>query len=297
MIVNEENFEQYLLRYCEGTLSSRERADVERALAAHPEWSELVELYKDSPRLPSADPAPYAHWERLVDGGGRRRKVLLWWPSVAAAACVALVVGLLLRSHQSEIQVASTTHLQPPLPAVTTVETPDEPQVTAPDEAPKPVSVQRAAQKTPRSTTQVAIDNKNADNTSLRFAERETLQSSSQPVVAVAMQKEPEMAQPAERIGGDKNAVVATPVKQEPFYTDQLITYLDDGDNSAVVSSQSDGPSSGIINQFASLVGMGVRLVNRTGEQHNECVERFYRKENRDAENKKITQTLIAALF
>ena len=69
MKLNEENIELYLFRYKEGLLDATETAEVERALASHPEWQELADLYDPELTLPAGATMPYADIDSLRDGG------------------------------------------------------------------------------------------------------------------------------------------------------------------------------------------------------------------------------------
>lgn len=96
MRIDDNNYESCLFRYCEGMLDERERADVEAALALHPEWQELVDQYKAAPRLSSAAPVAYPNAASLRDGGPRsvrRKRLIPIWISSAVAACLLLAVG------------------------------------------------------------------------------------------------------------------------------------------------------------------------------------------------------------
>ena len=54
MKLNEENIELYLFRYKEGLLDATETAEIERALASHPERQELADLYDPAGRRHNA---------------------------------------------------------------------------------------------------------------------------------------------------------------------------------------------------------------------------------------------------
>lgn len=99
-MINEENIELMLFRYCEGMLSDAERDEMEQALASHAEWRALVEDYNAAPALPAAKPAPAATADALRDGGNQRRVIPLWLRgAVAASVLLAVAMTLLFGSH------------------------------------------------------------------------------------------------------------------------------------------------------------------------------------------------------
>ena len=113
MSLNEKNIEIYLFRYKEGLLDAAEAAEVERALATHPEWQEMADLYDPELTLPAGATMPYANADSLRDGGPKagqtpvkislrdeepkHRRVMPLWMSVAAAACLLLFVTTLIK--------------------------------------------------------------------------------------------------------------------------------------------------------------------------------------------------------
>ncbi len=113
MKLNEENIELYLFRYKEGLLDATETAEVERALASHPEWQELADLYDPELTLPAGATMPYADIDSLRDGGPKahnevtpiklrdndapRRRIVPFWTAFAAAACLLLFVTTIVR--------------------------------------------------------------------------------------------------------------------------------------------------------------------------------------------------------
>lgn len=100
MNLNEDNIELYLFRYKEGLLDAAENAEVERALATHPEWQELADLYDPELTLPAGATIPYADVESLRNGGPKAKKqarVIPMWTKIAAAACLLLFATTLIR--------------------------------------------------------------------------------------------------------------------------------------------------------------------------------------------------------
>ncbi|MBO7489795.1 MAG: hypothetical protein J6T88_05905 [Bacteroidales bacterium] len=100
MNLNEDNIELYLFRYKEGLLDAAENAEVERALATHPEWQELADLYDPELTLPAGATIPYADVESLRNGGPKVKKqarVIPMWTKIAAAACLLLFATTLIR--------------------------------------------------------------------------------------------------------------------------------------------------------------------------------------------------------
>lgn len=100
MTLNNENIELCLFRYKEGLLNAAETAEVERALATHPEWRELADLYDPELTLPAGATMPYADAESLRDGGPKAKKqarIIPMWTKIAAAACLLLFVTTIVR--------------------------------------------------------------------------------------------------------------------------------------------------------------------------------------------------------
>lgn len=113
-MINDDNIELYLFRYKEGLLDEAETAEVEKALASHPDWQELADLYDPELTLPSGATMPYAGFESLRDGGPKvatrerkpivlrdattqRRRLMPLWTTVAAAACLLLFVTTIVK--------------------------------------------------------------------------------------------------------------------------------------------------------------------------------------------------------
>lgn len=113
-MINDNNIELYLFRYKEGLLDAAETAEVEKALASHPDWQELADLYDPELTLPSGATMPYAGYESLRDGGPKaatrerkpivlrdattqRRRLMPLWTTVAAAACLLLFVTTIVK--------------------------------------------------------------------------------------------------------------------------------------------------------------------------------------------------------
>lgn len=113
-MINDNNIELYLFRYKEGLLDEAETAEVEKALASHPDWQELADLYDPELTLPSGATMPYAGYESLRDGGPKvatrerkpivlrdattqRRRLMPLWTTVAAAACLLLFVTTIVK--------------------------------------------------------------------------------------------------------------------------------------------------------------------------------------------------------
>ena len=113
-MINDNNIELYLFRYKEGLLDAAETAEVEKALASHPDWQELADLYDPELTLPSGATKPYAGYESLRDGGPKaatkerkpivlrdattqRHRLMPLWTTVAAAACLLLFVTTIVK--------------------------------------------------------------------------------------------------------------------------------------------------------------------------------------------------------
>jgi len=118
-MINENNIELILFRYKEGLLDAAETAEVEKALASHPDWQELADLYDPDLTLPSGATMPYADFASLRDGGPKaatrerkpivlhdatlqRRRLMPLWTTVAAAACLLLFVTTIVRFVDSD---------------------------------------------------------------------------------------------------------------------------------------------------------------------------------------------------
>lgn len=104
-MIDNENIELYLFRYKEGLLDPADVAEVERALAAHPEWQELANLYDPELKLPAGVTIPYDDAELLRDGGPkavRCRKIIPLWMVSAVAACLLFAVGVGVLHTMSE---------------------------------------------------------------------------------------------------------------------------------------------------------------------------------------------------
>lgn len=89
--IDNNNYEQWLLRYAEGELTDDERKTVDAWLAEHPEAAEELALYAEAPRLERDESVKYA--------GALHHSTPLWpsvlrW-SVAAAVVAALTVSVL----------------------------------------------------------------------------------------------------------------------------------------------------------------------------------------------------------
>ncbi len=290
--MDKENFELYLLRYCEGTLTERERADVERSLAENPEWRELVAFYQDSPRLSSAEPAPYARRERLVDGGMRRRRMLVLWPSVAAAACVVLVAGSMLwHFHSPEPTVAQADE------AVVPVQVP----VLANDEEKAPPAMVAAVDAMPRQQVRPAgrqevspADDEVAEPEAVSVEDLIPVFSHETELVAENNDAASEDAgEPMEEIINSQEAVSP----QEAVVTNQLITYIDDAPDGVEQLTRPYDIWAVRARSVASIVRRGSRAVRRSREHYQEQLDQFYGEENLDAENRMLARNLIGALF
>jgi len=296
MKLNDENFELYLLRYCEGTLPDQERADVERSLADHPEWRELVELYNASPRLSSAEPAPYAHRERLVDGGTRRRKMLWLWPSVAAAACVALVVGtLLFHTPTAGMSVAKVADVAIPIQPEMV---PEEEAAMQPASAATIVDQPTRQHQSPNTYRRHEATAVVAANNPLPAVDAiEELIPISAPEVAVLAQKEPSLPEPVKQVQED--AILLQQEVQQPvsLFSDQLITYVDEAPDSVDQLSHPYDMWASRARSVMSIVRMGSHVVSRSRERYYERLDQFYSEENLDAEHRMITRNLIASIF
>ena len=87
-IINNNNYELWLVRYADGDLTAAERAAVEQWLEGHPEAAEELKLYSEAPRLERDESV---HYTAAVPG-----RVQPLWPAVlrwsAAAAVVAALV-------------------------------------------------------------------------------------------------------------------------------------------------------------------------------------------------------------
>lgn len=110
-MITSENIELFLFRYKEGLLTPDERVEVEQALASHPEWQEMADLYEPEMKLPAGATMPFEDWKSLRDGGPKARKtiaigsalghekrrVVPMWLSFAAAACLLLFITSIVR--------------------------------------------------------------------------------------------------------------------------------------------------------------------------------------------------------
>ena len=110
MNLNDENIELYLFQYKEGMLDAGEAAEVERAIAEHPEWKEMADLYDPDFRLPAGATMPYDDFESLRDGGPRveagkpiklgeavRLRSIPIWKTVGVAASLLLFVTIFVK--------------------------------------------------------------------------------------------------------------------------------------------------------------------------------------------------------
>ena len=144
-MINDNNIELYLFRYKEGLLDAAETAEVEKALASHPDWQELADLYDPELTLPSGATMPYAGFESLRDGGPKaatrerkpivlrdattqRRRLMPLWTTVAAAACLLLFVTTIVKFANGDsptgtpliAELAADSTKQQPIENITT---------------------------------------------------------------------------------------------------------------------------------------------------------------------------------
>jgi len=69
MPIDNDSIELLIFRYKEGLLSDAEAAELEAALATHPEWKELADLYDPELTLPAGATMPFPSADMLRDGG------------------------------------------------------------------------------------------------------------------------------------------------------------------------------------------------------------------------------------
>ena len=144
-MINDNNIELYLFRYKEGLLDAAETAEVEKALASHPDWQELADLYDPDLTLPSGATMPYADFASLRDGGpkaatrerkpivlrdatSQRRRLMPLWTTVAAAACLLLFVTTIVKFANGDspanapliAELATDSTKQQPIETITT---------------------------------------------------------------------------------------------------------------------------------------------------------------------------------
>ena len=106
--INDTNYELWLVRYADGSLTAAEREAVEAWLSAHPEAAEELRLYGEAPRLQRDEAVRYV-------AVARQHTVPLWprmlrW-SAAAAVVAALAVPAvrLLAPHEEPVLVAQAS--------------------------------------------------------------------------------------------------------------------------------------------------------------------------------------------
>ena len=87
-MIDNNNYELWLLRYAEGNLAAEERAAVEAWLADHPAAAEELALYNEAPRLERNESIRYKAPVRPF------RPAIMRW-SAAAAVVVALMMPAL----------------------------------------------------------------------------------------------------------------------------------------------------------------------------------------------------------
>ncbi len=107
-MIDNNNYELWLLRYAEGDLTAAEREAVEAWLAGHPEAAEELSLYNEAPRLECDESVRYVavarqHTQPLWP-------VVLRW-SAAAAVVVALMVPALRMGTMGKIDASEPTPL------------------------------------------------------------------------------------------------------------------------------------------------------------------------------------------
>ncbi len=132
MNLNDENIELYLFRYKEGLLDADDIAEVESALADHPNWKAMADMYDPELRLPAGITIEYDNAELLRDGGPKvqhkpvvihksseKRRFIPLWITIAAAACVVLFVTTVIRFASVPVENVS----QPVLASVPVIDT------------------------------------------------------------------------------------------------------------------------------------------------------------------------------
>lgn len=87
--INDNNYEQWLLRYAEDDLSAAERAEVEAWLESHPDAAEELALYSEAPRLEKDESVRYV-------AVPRQHTQPLWPMAVRWCAAAAVVAALMV---------------------------------------------------------------------------------------------------------------------------------------------------------------------------------------------------------
>lgn len=104
-MIDDSNYELWLLRYAEQELTAEERKTVEAWLAEHPEAAQELALYNEAPRLQRDESIKYhSHTKPLWP-------VLLHW-SVAAAVVAALIIPVALIKQENGVVVPQVAQVR-----------------------------------------------------------------------------------------------------------------------------------------------------------------------------------------
>ena len=109
-MINNENYEGYLMRYIDGELNQQEIAEVEAYLGKHPELQDELDAVSDATLRVTAPPVTMPGKERMLHRFplSAFRIPLRGW-SVAAAVALLIIAGAVMRSFSTSGAPASPT--------------------------------------------------------------------------------------------------------------------------------------------------------------------------------------------
>lgn len=158
--IDETNYELWLVRYSDGSLTADEREAVEHWLEGHPEAEAELQMYADAPRLERDETVSYG-------GAIPGRKVIPLWPTLrwtaAAAAVAAIVLSVVLLPNSNTlpegvatVDVPTVLHEELPAtqevaeqPAATPKVMHNTPKVAVVQEEPQPPTVPQPQSQAP----------------------------------------------------------------------------------------------------------------------------------------------------
>ena len=289
-MINDNNIELYLFRYKEGLLDAAETAEVEKALASHPDWQELADLYDPELTLPSGASMPYAGFESLRDGGPKaatrerkpivlrdattqRRRLMPLWTTVAAAACLLLFVTTIVKFANGDTPTG--TPLIAELAADSTKQQPIE-NITTPTE-----NKTTPTEATPTTTTP----------TLLAAADPKEPNTPTLPNTPNTPKTTPTLATPSDSSVYDLDIPtlreVNDPMDQEVLYASGIIDRQAPSDNSEPVTRRQ---------QLRNLARRATTVVATAAASHQQRREAIEDAIEEHLENNELISNLIATL-